>query len=143
MDTTAPTFVSDTRTLDGTSSGALTVRDGGMLTLAGTHTGLVTLEGGASLYISGTLNGGLVVESLSTATVAGDVVGPVTVRVAATVVVEASGRIAGPITNHGSFTNRGFRSGPAEGREPDDQAGSVNAEPLHPGIYNYALPDRE
>ncbi len=143
MDTSAPTTVSSTETLSGTTSGPVTVLDGGSLTLSGTHDGTVTLRGGATLVVSGVLNGGLDVESLATATVSGDVLGGVIVRVAGTLVIEAAGRVAGPITNHGSFTNRGTRNGPVEGRGPDDQEGSVIVEPQHPGVYNYVLPARD
>lgn len=143
MDTPAPTIVSDTSTLAGSTSGNLTVVDGGMLTVSGNHQGTIELEGGAAVSITGTLKGTLEVGSLAQAVISGDVVGAVLVRVAGTVVVEASGRVAGPITNHGSVTNRGMRSGPVEGRVPDDQPGAVNAEPLHPGgNYNLTLPAR-
>ena len=59
-----------------------------------------------------------------------------------TLVVEAGGRLAGPVSNYGSFTNHGLRTGPVEGREPDDQDGSEVLEPVHPGIYNLTLPAR-
>lgn len=139
---TAPSPITDARTLSGTTSGNLTVADGGSLVIAGTHDGTVELEGGATVAVTGVLKGTLEVGSLSNASVSGDVVGAVVVRVAGTLVVEASGRVAGPVTNHGSFTNHGLRSGPVEGREPDDRAGAINAEPLHPGIFNYVLPER-
>lgn len=142
MDTSEPVFVSDKSTISGSTSGALTVRDGGALHISGDHHGLVTVDGGATLEVSGTITGSLCVESLATATITGDIVGPVVVRVAATVVVGPEGRVAGALTNHGSFTNWGMRSGPVEGREPDDQPGAVNAEPLHPGVFNYTLPER-
>ena len=144
MDTPAPTPVNDDRTLTGETTGALTVVDGGTLVIEGTHDGAIVLEGGATLDVRGVLRGSLDVGTLATATVTGDVVGRVTVRVAGTLVVEADGRLAGPVMNYGSFTNRGVRSGPVEGREPDDQAGAVDVEPLHPGgVYNYTLPDRD
>lgn len=138
MDTT----VIGSRTLTGETSGPVTIADGGALTIEGTHTGPVVLEGGASLLVTGVLNGSLDVASLASADVLGDVVGQVTVRVAGTLVVEAEGRVAGPVANHGSFTNRGLRNGPVEGRVPDDQHGGVSADPVHPGIYNYTLPAR-
>ena len=139
---TAPSTITDARTLTGETSGNIRVADAGSLVIAGTHDGTVELEGGGTVAVTGTLKGTLEVGSLANAVVTGDVVGGVVVRVAGTVVVEAGGRVAGPIVNHGSYTNRGLRSGPVEGREPDDQPGSVNAEPLHPGIYNYVLPAR-
>ena len=142
MDTTAPTTVTGYTTLAGETSGPVTVLDGGTLIVAGTHVGSVILEGGATVTVPGVLRGLLEIGSLATATVSGDVVGQVVVRVAGTLVVEASGRVAGPVTNHGSFTNRGLRSGPVEGREPLDESGAVKAEPVHPGIYNYVLPER-
>ena len=139
---TAPATVSDRTTLEGATTGNVTVVDGGSLVISGTHDGAVELEGGATLDIAGVLKGTLAVGSLATARITGDVVGQVVVRVAGTLVVEASGRVAGPVTNHGSFTNRGLRSGPVEGREPLDESGAVKAEPVHPGIYNYVLPER-
>ena len=142
MDTPAPTPVNDDSTLTGETTGALTVVDGGTLVIEGTHDGAIVIEGGGRLTVRGVLRGSLDVGTLATATVTGDVLGRVTVRVAGTLVVEAEGRLAGPIMNYGSITNRGVRSGPVEGREPDDRAGATNAEPMHPGIYNYVLPER-
>ncbi|CAN5206008.1 hypothetical protein BH09ACT5_BH09ACT5_09380 [soil metagenome] len=139
---TIPSTISDQVTLEGTTTGNVTVVDGGSLVIAGTHDGTVELEGGATLSVPGVLKGTLAVGSLANATVTGDVVGQVMVRVAGTLVNEVGGRIAGPVTNHGSFTNRGLRSGPVEGREPLDESGAVKAEPVHPGVYNYVLPER-
>ena len=144
MDTTAPTTVNGITTLEGATNGPVTVVDGGALTIVGTHNGGIVLEGGGSLLVEGVLHGSVDVGSLAMATVTGDVVGRITVRVAGTLVVDVDGRLAGPVANYGSFTNRGVRSGPIEGREPDDQAGAIEVEPLHPGgVYNYVLPDRE
>lgn len=142
MDIPEPTIVSSAQTLSGETSGNFTISDGGTLTISGTHDGTVELEGGGTALLTGTLDGTLEVGSLANAHVTGDVVGAVIVRVAGTVVVATSGRVAGPITNHGSFTNHGMRSGPVEGREPDDQPGSEVAEPQHPGVYNLTLPPR-
>lgn len=139
---TAPTSVNGYTTLAGETTGPVTVLDGGTLIVDGTHVGAVVLEGGATLLVQGTLRGPVDVGSLATATVKGDLVGSVDVRVAGTFVVEAGGRLAGAVTNYGSFTNHGLRSGPVEGREPDDQGGSEVAEPAHPGIYNLTLPPR-
>jgi hypothetical protein len=143
MDTSAPSTVVGYTTLEGSTAGSITVLDGGTLLVAGAHDGAVVLEGGATLAVSGALSGPLEIASLATATVTGDVVGPIVVRVAGTLVVEPTGRVAGPVTNHGSFTNRGYRSGPVDGREPDDQADAVHAEPVHPGVYNYVLSPRD
>ena len=143
MDTTAPSTVFGYTTLDGSTSGSVTVVDGGTLLVAGSHDGPVVLEGGATLAVSGVLTGPLEIASLANATVTGDVVGQVVIRVAGTLVVEATGRIAGPVTNHGSFTNHGYRTGPVDGRAPDDQGDAVSVEPVHPGIYNYTLPERD
>lgn len=142
MDTAAPSTVNGYTTLAGTTSGPVTVVDGGSLIIGGTHEGAVVLEGGATLLVQGTLRGPVDVGSLASATVKGDLVGSVDIRVAGTLVVEAGGRLAGAVTNYGSFTNHGMRSGPVEGREPDDLDGSEVAEPVHPGIYNLTLPPR-
>ena len=140
---TVPTPITDHTTLTGETSGAMTVQDGGTLVIGGTHEGAIVLEGGGELSVVGTLHGSVDVGSLATVTITGDVVGRITVRVAGTLVIEADGRLAGPLTNYGSVTNRGVRSGPVEGRGPDDQAGATEVEPLHPGgVYNYTLPDR-
>ena len=143
MDTTAPGIVYDQARFTGATSGPVTVLDGATLIVEGAHEGPVVLEGGATLGVSGVLTGPLEIASLATATVTGDVVGHVVIRVAGTLVVESTGRIAGPVTNHGSFTNHGLRSGPVEGRAPDDQGDAVSVEPVHPGIYNYVLPERD
>ncbi|MBN9239498.1 MAG: hypothetical protein BGO97_07385 [Micrococcales bacterium 70-64] len=142
MDTAAPSTISDQTILTGETSGTVTVLDGGTLVIDGSHDGTVVLEGGGALFVRGVLNGALEVGSLSTATISGDVSGKIDIRIAGTIVVEGEGRVAGPVANYGSFTNRGLRSGPVVGREPDDQDGAVNAEPVHPGIYNYTLPPR-
>jgi len=138
MDTT----VTEYTTLAGESSGSVTVADGGTLVVGGAHNGAVVVEGGGTLQITGALHGPVEICSLATATVSGDLVGKVDIRIAGTLVVEAGGRLAGPVTNYGSFTNHGVRSGPVEGRSPDDQEGSVEVEPVHPGVYNYTLPAR-
>ncbi|MCU1409692.1 MAG: hypothetical protein JWR04_399 [Rhodoglobus sp.] len=142
MDTTAPSTVTGYTTLAGTTTGSVTVLDGGTLIVGGTHDGSVVVEGGGTLLVQGALRGAVEVGSLATATVSGDLVGKVEIRIAGTLAVEAGGRLAGPVTNYGSFTNHGMRSGPVEGREPDDSDGSEVLEPLHPGIYNYVLPAR-
>ena len=141
MDTAAPSTVTGYTTIADTT-GPVTVLDGGTLIVGGTHVGAVVLEGGGTLLVRGTLRGPVDVGSLATATVTGDLVGSADIRVAGTLVVEAGGRLAGAITNYGSFTNHGMRSGPVEGRAPDDQDGSEVLEPLHPGVYNYVLPPR-
>ena len=144
MDTAEPTTVTEPTTLTGATSGAVTVLDGGLLVVDGSHEGSVVLEGGGALLVRGTLRGSLEVGSLATATIEGDLVGRVRVLVAGTLVVEAGGRLAGPVANYGSFTNRGSRTGPVEGRSPDDQEGAVEVEPVHPGgVYNYTLPPRD
>ena len=143
METPAPNTISADTTLEGITSGPITVRDGGTLTISGTHEGPVVLEGGSVLLVRGVLNGTVDVASLATATVFGDLVGRVHIRVAGTLIVEAEGRLAGPVVNYGSFTNRGLRSGPVEGRDPDDQDDAVTVAPLHPGgSYSYALTER-
>ena len=136
------TTVTEYTTLTGETSGSVTVADGGTLIIGGTHNGAVVVDGGGTLQVTGALHGPVEVGSLATATVSGDLVGKVDVRVAGTLVVEAEGRLAGPVTNYGSFTNHGVRSGPLEGRSPDDRQGSVEVEPMHPGVYNYTLPAR-
>lgn len=128
------TIATDTE-LNGETSGALSVADGATLTVAGIHRGSVSVQGGGNLVVGGELHGALTLESLASATVLGDVVGPVEVRVAGTLVIEESGRIAGPLTSFGSTTNRGLRSGRAEGRVPDDQPGSTVAEPGASGVF--------
>lgn len=142
MDTAAPSTITEQTILTGETSGTVTVLDGGILAIDGRHDGTVILEGGGTLFVRGTLQGPLEVGSLSTATISGDLNGKIDIRIAGTLVVEADGRVAGPVTNYGSYTNRGYRSGLVEGREPDDQEGSVNAEPVHPGVYNLVLPPR-
>jgi hypothetical protein len=139
---TAPTTVTGEITLNGNTSGAVTVLDGGTLFIAGTHNGAVVLEGSGSVIVQGALTGRLEIGSLSTATVSGDVAGRVEIRVAGTLVVEADGRLSGPVANYGSFTNHGLRNGLVEGRQPDDRGDAVIVEPQHPGVYNYVLPPR-
>lgn len=143
MDTAAPSTITDQTILTGETSGTVTVLDGGTLVLDSDHDGAVILEGGATLLVRGALRGPLDVGSLSTATIAGDVIGEVHIRIAGTLVVEADGRLAGPVSNYGSFTNRGLRTGPVGNRLPDDQEGSSEVEPVHPGVYNYVLPPRD
>jgi hypothetical protein len=143
MDTPAPRTVTTFITLEGNTSGQVAVADGGTLVVSGTHEGPVVLEGGASLLVTGALHGTVEIASLASATVSGDLVGQVDVRIAGTLLVEADGRLAGPVTNYGSFTNRGIRSGPVEGRPPLDENGALEVAPLHPGVYNYSLPARD
>lgn len=129
--------------LAGESDGAITVGAESSLRVSGVHTGRVDVSGTGELHVSGELRGALTVDSLATATITGDVVGAIEVRVAGTVVVEATGRVAGPVTNYGSFTNRGLRSGPVEGRIPDDQPGSIDVPPVREGgPYVLTLPPR-
>lgn len=113
-------------------------------TWTGATESAVTVATGAILAITGTHEGPLTIESLGTAIVSGDVVGPVEVRVAGTLVIEAGGRVSGPITNFGSVTNRGLRAGRVDGREPDDQDGSETvAIPTAGDAATYRLPARE
>ena len=143
MDTSAPTTVTGYTTLSGETAGPVTVLDGGTLVIDGTHEGPDVLEGGASLLVPGVLHGSVEIASLATATILGDVVGQVGIRVAGTLLIEPGGRLAGPVTNYGSFTNRGTRTGPVEGRTPDDQSGATNSEPQRRGVYKYTLPERD
>ena len=142
MDTAAPSTVTGYTTLAGTTTGSVTVLDGGTLIVGGAHDGGVVVEGGGTLLVQGALRGPVEIGSLASATVSGDVVGKVDIRVAGTLVVEPGGRLAGAVVNYGSFTNHGMRSGPVEGRAPDDLDGSEVLEPVHPGIYNLTLPPR-
>jgi hypothetical protein len=142
MDTAAPSTVTGQKILSGATFGTITVLDGGTLVVDGAHDGAVILESGGTLLVRGSLHGPLEVGSLSTATIAGDLMGKIDIRIAGTLVVETAGRLAGPVVNYGSFTNRGVRNGPVEGRRPDDQHGSSEVEPVHPGVYNYTLPPR-
>jgi len=104
----------------------------------------VTVASGATLAISGSLDGHLTIDSLGTVLVSGDVVGPVDVRVAGTLVIEAGGRVSGPIRNFGSVTNHGLRAGRVEGREPDDQPGSETIPVANTGeTATYRLPPRD
>jgi hypothetical protein len=111
--------------LTGTTDGKLTVRSAATLRLEGDHSGPISLEGGGNLHVLGTLTGALDVGSLSTATISGNVTGPVEVRVAGTLIVESGGSLTGAVTNFGSFTNSGTRSGSVQGRQPDDREGST------------------
>ena len=122
------------------TSGPLTVGEGVELTITGAHAGSVEVQG--TLSIAGRLDGALTVASLGTVIVSGDVVGPVDVRVAGTLVIEASGRIAGPLHSNGSVTNHGWRSGHVEGRTPDDREGSTVMAALHGGDRYPGLPAR-
>jgi cytoskeletal protein CcmA (bactofilin family) len=124
----------------GETSGAFSVAEGVDLTITGSHAGSVEVAG--ELTVEGTLTGALTVASLGRVVVRGDVEGPVDVRVAGTLVIESGGRIAGPIVNHGSVTNRGWRSGRVEGRTPDDQDGSTVEEPLNGSDRFPKLPPR-
>jgi hypothetical protein len=128
--------------LNGASDGGITIGDGGTLLVNGLHEGSIDLGTGAVLEIHGTVRGAVTIGSLATVLVWGDLVGPVEVRVAGTLVIEPSGRIAGSVKNFGSFTNRGLRAGLVEGRMPDDQSGSVQVEAAHVGGATYQLPER-
>ena len=136
-----PTVLTDSRELDGDSQGIISIASGARVTLSGTHDGSIEVNG--SLAITGALRGALEIGSLGSVTVTGDVVGRVDIKVAGTLVVEPTGRIAAPVANRGSFTNRGYRYGPVEGRTPDDQAGSdVAALPTGGAPLRYQLADR-
>jgi cytoskeletal protein CcmA (bactofilin family) len=124
----------------GDTSGPVTVAEGIELAMSGHHSGSVEVAG--ELIIDGRLTGALTVATLGRVVVTGDVEGPVDVRVAGTLVIEPSGRVAGPIVNNGSVTNLGWRSGRVEGRIPDDREGSTVAEQQH-GTGRYPeLPPR-
>jgi hypothetical protein len=122
------TAISTSIELSDSTHGALTITDDATVTLAGHHDGSITLEG-ASLTIDGSLDGTLVVGSLSTATLAGEFSGTLEIKVAGTFVIEEGGRFTGTVSNYGSFTNRGYRSGVVEGRTPDDQPGARVVDP--------------
>lgn len=135
--------VATEETLDGATRGPVTVRPDALLTVSGTHEGPIELESGAQLRVVGVLRGSLAIGSLAIATVYGDLEGSVEIRVAGTLVVESDGRVAGPVSNFGSFTNRGFRAGRVDGRAPDDSAGVVDipfSRPFAP--EKYRLPAR-
>ena len=112
-------------TLAGPTEGQLTVRPGVTLSIDGQHDGSIELEGDAELVVLGTLNGRLEIGSLGTARIAGSVVGPVDIRIAGTLVIEPTGSVTGPVSNFGSFTNLGKRTGYVDGRTPDDRPGST------------------
>jgi len=136
------TAISASVVLSDSTRGALTVSDDAMVTLAGRHDGSITLEG-ASLRIEGSLDGTLVIGSLSTATLVGEFTGNLEVKVAGTFVIEESGRFTGTVSNYGSFTNRGYRSGVVEGRTPDDQPGArVVDPPTGPAAHILRTPDQ-
>ena len=124
------------------ADGLVSVRDGVSLTIDDEHTGSVTVEGGSELVVAGVLRGSLTIDSLATATVTGDVVGDIEVRVAGNLVVAPEGRVFGTVTNHGSFTNRGLRTGRVEGRVPDDTDGGSQLDSTWDGRGNYRLPPR-
>lgn len=135
--------VATEETLDGLTRGPVTVRPDALLTVSGTHEGPIELESGAQLRIVGVLRGSVAIGSLATATVSGDLEGAVEIRVAGTLVVEPEGRVAGTVSNFGSFTNRGLRAGRVEGRAPDDLAGAVDIPVGRPdGPESYRLPAR-
>ncbi|MDH6180204.1 cytoskeletal protein CcmA (bactofilin family) [Microbacteriaceae bacterium SG_E_30_P1] len=120
--------------------GALVVGEDEVYSISGEHSGPVEAYG--TLTVEGTLRGALTIGSLARVMVSGDIEGPVDIKVAGTLMVLPRGRIAGTITNHGSFINQGWRSGRVDGRLPDDQEGSFVAEPL-PGIERFpTLPVR-
>jgi hypothetical protein len=116
--TTDESFADETK-------GPMRVRPGVTLRLEGTHAGPLALESGAELRVTGVLRGALDIGSTATATVSGEVIGPIEIRIAGTLVVENGGRVIGPVSNFGSFTNHGVRSGPILGRHPDDRPGST------------------
>ncbi|HWR86440.1 MAG TPA: hypothetical protein VN200_10635 [Rhodoglobus sp.] len=124
----------------GDTSGPVNVAEGIELTITGHHAGSVEVAG--ELTVEGRLTGALTVASLGRVIVRGDVEGPVDVRVAGTLIIEADGRVAGVLVNHGSVTNLGWRSGRVEGRVPDDREGSTVAEPLHGTTRYPELPPR-
>ncbi len=126
----------------GDTDGPLSIAQDVTVVIEGTHRGTVGVLGSGALVVRGELLGTLTLESLATATIEGDVVGAVETRVAGTLVIEADGRVAGPITNYGSCTNRGLRSGRVEGREPDDQPGSSVLEPVNGSGSFPPLPSR-
>lgn len=129
--------------LSGDTKGTLSVRESSVLTIEGDHEGGIAVETGSTLIVVGTATGSVTVDSLATVIVRGDLVGAVDIRVAGTLLVDETGRLAGPVANRGSFRNRGMRVGPVEGREPDDQPGSTQTpDPIAGAPYNYRLPPR-
>lgn len=114
--------------------GSLVIGADEVTEISDSYNGAVEVYG--SLVVRGSLTGSLTVESLGRVIIAGDVEGSIEVRVAATVTVLPTGRVAGTIINHGSVINQGWRSGRVEGRPPDDADGSTVADPL-PGIERY------
>lgn len=106
------------------TTGGVSVHSGATLTIAGRHDGAVEILDGGTVVVTGALHGPLSINSLGTASVSGQVVGAVDILVAGTLVVEKGGSVWGAVTNRGSFTNFGQRSGHVEGRTPDDRPGA-------------------
>lgn len=125
------------------SDGSITITDDSTVVIDGVHEGPIELETGGTLEVRGEVRGAVTIGSLATVLVFGDLIGSVDIRVAGTLIVEEGGRIAGPVTNFGSFTNRGLRAGRVEGRMPDDQPGSETVEETHVGGAAYHLPQRQ
>ena len=121
------------------SAGRFVVATGSDATIDGEHVGTVDVEGSATLTVTGTVRGSVNIASLGTVMLTGDIVGPVEIKVAGTLVIEQSGRLAGDVTNFGSFTNNGVRIGVVTGRTPDDRPGASATVPVG-GIYR--LPPR-
>lgn len=109
---------------DADTMGAVSVHSGATLTIAGRHDGPVEVLDGGTVLVTGALHGPLSVNSLGTASISGQVVGAVDILVAGTLVIEKGGSVRGAVSNRGSFTNFGARSGHVEGRTPDDRPGS-------------------
>ncbi|MEP6481028.1 MAG: hypothetical protein ABJA94_03370 [Rhodoglobus sp.] len=121
----SPLFVTADSELADRTEGELVVAPDAVVALAGRHTGRVEVQGGATARITGVVEGTVTIESLATAIIVGDLMGDVEIRVAATLVIESEGRLAGRVTNFGSFTNFGYRSCVTEERLPDDRPGSI------------------
>lgn len=111
--------------LSGETRGSIVIEGQSTVTLSGTHVGSVEIQGGSALVVRGSVEGPVDVASLATLDIVGSINGALTVKVAGTVVIAPEGSLKGAITNYGSITNNGVRSGTVTGRVPDDQAGST------------------
>jgi hypothetical protein len=105
-----PLVITSDTVLAGTRMGTIHV-EGALLTLRGTNRGTIVVHEGAGLMLEGTQAGTVYVARGGQVTILGALNGETTLEPGATVVVEATGRLAGGLTNAGRVIVRGVYGG--------------------------------
>lgn len=105
-----PLVINSDHVLEGTHRGTVHV-ESGTLQLKGTLQGTLHVQEGAAVVITGTQQGTVAIAAAAAVTVFGAIQGTTTLERGATLIIEASGKLAGTLVNSGLVVLRGVFGG--------------------------------